>query len=98
MVFYINYSHSIITRVGKVKMVEMLLTIATTVLSGAALIVLKHIMKKIDRSSNRHRLMEYKHDALIDTLSTQYGNGKFKQTFQDNLNQLMKEDDFVYKE
>ena len=79
-------------------MIEVLLTVATTVLSSIALLVLKHITKKIDRSSNRGRLMNYKIDSLVECTSDQFGNGDFKNKFNDTLENKMKEDDFIYKE
>jgi len=79
-------------------MIEILLTVATTVLSSVALLVLKHITKKIDRSSNRGRLMNYKIDSLVECTSDQFDNGDFKKNFDNTLKKKMKEDDFLYKE
>jgi len=79
-------------------MPEVLLTVATTVLSAVALLVLKHITKKIDRSNNRGRLLNYKIDTLVDCTSEQFGNGDFKIKFSNTLEGKMKEDNFIYKE
>ena len=79
-------------------MPEVLLTVATTVLSTVALLVLKHIIKKIDRSNNRGRLLNYKIDTLVDCTSEQFGNGDFKIKFNNTLEGKMKEDNFIYKE
>jgi len=79
-------------------MIEVLFTIMTTVLSSLALIFLKHITKKIDRSNNRGRLMNYKIETLVDCTADQFGNGKFRNNFDKVLEKKMKEDDFIYKE
>lgn len=79
-------------------MLELLMTIAATTLSGSAVMMLRHIIKKVDRGNNRQRLFNYKLDTLVDCTSQQFGNGAFKNSYDKSLNQRMREDNFIYKE
>ena len=77
---------------------EFLFSIAATILGAVAVMILRHVSKKMDRQNNRQRLMNYKIDTLAECTSEQFGNGSFQKKYDAKLISKMKEDDFVYKE
>lgn len=82
----------------EIKLIELLFSVAATLLGAIAIAILQHIVKKIDRANNRQRLTTYKIDALVETLSPEFGNGEFGKRFERNIQRKMDEDDFIYKD
>lgn len=77
-------------------MIEIVFGISTSTLSGIALLVLRHIVKKIDTSNRRQRLNSYRIEALVDASSKHFGNGEFRCTYENRLRERMSNDNFVY--
>lgn len=79
-------------------MVELVFTILASVLGAVMILLLKHIIKKIDVNNNRQRLTSYKMEAMVDATSQQFGNGEFRKNYDSILISKMRQDNFIYKD
>jgi len=55
-------------------------------------------IRKLTQIHRSVKLNNYKHTALVQSLSKQYGNGDFKIDYEKNLEQLKSDYKFIYKE
>ena len=56
------------------------------------------VIRKLTQIHRSVKLNNYKHTALVQSLSKQYGNGEFKKDYDKNLEQLKSDYNFIYKE
>lgn len=56
------------------------------------------VISKLSQIHRSIKLNNYKHTALVQSLSKHYGNGEFRADYEKNLEQLKSDHNFVYKE
>lgn len=62
---------------------------------GIGVPVILWMAKKIAKIYRKIELGDFKHQALVDTLSPEFGNGEFKKRYDHNLKNLKEDQRFV---
>ena len=69
-----------------------------TILQIIGLPIFLWIVRKLSQIHKSIKLNDYKHTALVNSLSKQFGNGEFKEDYEKSVDRLKVDNNFVYKE
>ena len=69
-----------------------------TILQIIGLPIFLWIVRKLSQIHKSIKLGNYKHTALVDSLSKQFGNGEFKIDYEKSVDRLKSDHNFIYKE
>lgn len=74
---------------------EIKLEVLIAVFQGIGVPIILYMANKVRKIYRKMELGDLKHQALVDTLSPEYGNGEFKKRYDRNLTRLKDDISFV---